>query len=93
MFEVGENFDTVALGAHVIPRGEDALHVVGILDDFVVPGFNLRAGGGLGEVDLLSTDLSLQVSGSLVAALVVRAGDVSGRSRERERSTLRAKHG
>ena len=93
MLEVSVDFNTVALGAHVIPRGEDALHVVGILDDFVVPRFNLRAGGGLGEVDFLSADLGFQVGRSLVAALVVRAGDVSGRSRERKRSTLRAKHG
>ena len=83
LFEVGVDFHAIALRAHVVPRGQDALHVVRVLDHLVVAGFDLGAGGGLGKVDFLTPNLGFDICRSLVAALVVRAGDVSGRSRER----------
>lgn len=94
MLEVGVDFVAIALGAEVAASGQDATRLVGVLDDliFTVDGFRLRL--RFGKVNRLPVSaFDHQLRRASVAALVVRAGNLTGRGREGQGPTLRTEHG
>ena len=93
LFEIKVNFSAVTLWTHVRFCGKNTSALVWILDDFILTLLCLRCRLGFWKIDFFSIHLHFHVCRACIATFVVRTRDVSGRTREGQRPTFRAKHG
>jgi len=94
LFKVRVNLVRIALWAEVTALGQDTTRLVRVFDHVIFAVDGLGRGGRFGEVhDLPIGPLDFELRWAVVAALVVRAGNVAGRCWEGQGSTLWAEHG